>query len=106
MDNSIAAILEMDKKARETYNAASEKAEKILADAKQAVEDLRNGTGKDAAERIAALEARKKELKADSDSKIAVFEKEADEKCRTFDDLMAKNKAEWKKEILDRILSV
>ena len=106
MDNSIAAILEMDKKARETYDAASEKANKILADAKQTVEDCRNGTGKDAAERTAALETRQKELKADSDSKIAVFEKQADEKCRSFDELMAANKAVWKKEILDRILSV
>ena len=106
MDNSIAAILEMDKKARQTYNAASEKAEQTLADAKKTIEDLRNGTGKDAAERIAALEAKQRELKADSDSRIAEFEKQADEKCRTFDELMAANKAVWKKEILDRILSV
>lgn len=106
MDNSIAAILEMDKKARETYNAASEKAEKLLADAKQTVGDLRNGTGKDAAERTAALEAKQSELKAESDSRIAEFEKQADEKCRAFDELMTANKAAWKKEILGRILSV
>ncbi len=106
MDNSIAMIIEMDKKARELADSAAADAEKMLADAKKTAEEYRNGTGKEAAARSEALTAKQNELKADSDEKIAAFEKTADEKCRSFDELMAANKAAWKKEIIEHILSV
>lgn len=103
MDNSVATIIEMDKKARAAAEEASRKAEAILADARRKKEQ----TAAENAEKLAGqLESLMSGIKAASDKDISDAEKKADEKCRILDEKMAAGKDAWKKEIKDRILSL
>lgn len=103
MDNSITAIIEMDKQAREISDAAAKKAADILSAAKAKKESL----AKESADELASKTgARFSELRAVSDLEISASEKKAEERCRVLDEKMAAGKAGWKKEILDSILNV
>lgn len=101
MDNSIAAILEMDKKAREVSDAAAKKAETLLADTAA----KRSRLAKESEDKlISETDAQKAKLREASDREIARAEKAADEKCRALDEKMSAGREVWKKEILSRIL--
>ena len=103
MDNSVATIIEMDRKARAAAEEASRKAEAILADARRKKEQ----TAAENAEKLAAqTEALMSGIRSASDKDISEAEKKADEKCRILDEKMAAGKDAWKKEIKDRILSL
>lgn len=103
MDNSITAIIEMDKKAREVSDAAAKKAEEIISAAKAKKDAL----AKESTDELAAKTgARFSELRAVSDMEISASEKKADERCRVLDEKMAAAKDGWKKEILDNILNI
>mgnify|MGYP006988979664 CR=1 FL=1 len=103
MDNSIAAILEIDRKARETSGAAAKKAEEILEAARAEKESLTRET-----ERAVNEQTEKKlaELKAAADKETADIESAAEEKCRSLDEKMAAGRDGFRSEIVGRILTV
>ncbi len=103
MENSVTAIIEMDKKARALADKAAENAEKILADAKAKREAL---ASENADKLSAQADKRLSELRAVSDKEIKSAEKTAEEKCRSLDEKMYAGKAAWKKEITERILTL
>ncbi len=103
MENSVTAIIEMDKKARAVSEEAERKAAAVIADAKAKKESL----AKESADKLAAkADKRFAELKAASDKEIAAAEKSADEKCRVLDEKMSAGRDKWKKEITERILDI
>ena len=103
MDNSVAAIIEMDKKARAAAAEAEKKAEAILA----AAAEEREKTARENAGKLSEqMSARMAEIKASSDRDIEAAENAAEEKCRLLDEKMAAGRETWKKEITGRILDL
>ena len=103
MENSIAAIIEIDKKAREKSDAAAKKAEEILAAARAEKESLSKEIVKKAAEQTGKQFA---ELKEAAEKEIAEINAEADKKCRELDDKMEAGKDGFRGEIVGRILTI
>ncbi len=103
MDNSIAAILDIDRKARETAGAAEKKAEEILAAARAERESLTRDNERNIAEQT---EKKFSELKAAADKEISGIEDSAEEKCRSLDEKMAAGRDGFRREIVGRILTV
>ena len=103
MDNSVAAIIEMDRKARAAADEAANKAEAILADAGKKKEQI---AGENSEKLSEEMKARMDEIRSVSDRDIAEAEKAAEEKCRLLDEKMAAGRDKWKKEITDRILDL
>lgn len=103
MENSVTAIIEMDKKARAVSEEAERKAAAIIAEARAKKDSL----AKESAEKLAAeADRRFAEIKTASDKEIAAAEKKADEKCSVLDEKMSAGKDKWKKEITERILAI
>jgi|GEM_PF-2628358 len=103
MENSIAAIIEIDKKAREKSDAAAKKAEEILSAARAEKDSLSRETARKAAEQT---ETRCAELKKAADKEISDINAAADEKCRTLDEKMAAGRDGFRSEIVGRILTI
>jgi hypothetical protein len=102
MENSIATLIAIDKKARETAEAAARRADEILEAARAEHESLVREND----EKLnAQTKARLDELKASSDREIAEADRAADEKCRSLDEKMAANRDSFKREIVGRILT-
>ncbi len=103
MDNSIAAILEIDRKARETSEAAAKKAEEILEAAGAEKESLTRDNERSITEQT---EKRFAELKAAADREKNEIESAAEEKCRSLDGKMAAGREGFRSEIVGRILTI
>ena len=103
MENSIATLIEIDKKAREASEAAAKKADEILAAARAEHDSLvREHNEKLKAQTAEKLSA----LKAASDKEIAGAESLAEEKCRSLDEKMAAKRDSFRSEIVGRILTI
>lgn len=100
MDSTIQKIINFDKEARLSVNAAKTEAERITAEAEKKRAALSDKAKADTAAKTQSIcdEIRKK-----SDAEIEKVKKETDEKCRRLDEAMKNSADEKVNEIIRRI---
>lgn len=100
-DTSIAAVIEIDKKARAKVSQAQEEAQSILKEAKQKKANLLSDYTLRSDKQ---LETAQKDYKKDADEKIARLEADKAKRIEALSEKMNANKARWEKQILSEII--
>lgn len=98
---SIQYILELDRNARERVEQAAKEVEEIKAEADKKIEEMRERYRGILNQR---LETEEKACKEESDKKIALIEKNKNEKIAAFDKVFEENRRPLEQQIFDAVI--